>query len=44
MPHRIRPHARASLRVALSPADWSLVGGYASTQSGITGTFAVPHI
>jgi hypothetical protein len=40
----IRPHARASSRLALSPADWSLTGGYASTQSGITGTHAVPRI
>ncbi|WP_287584463.1 hypothetical protein [Candidatus Borrarchaeum sp.] len=44
MPRRIRPHARASSRLALSLADWSLTGGYASTQSGITGTLAVPSI
>ncbi|WP_287587603.1 hypothetical protein [Candidatus Borrarchaeum sp.] len=44
MPRWIRPHARASSRLALSPADWSLTGGYTSTQSGITGTLAVPRI
>jgi len=44
LPSWIRPHARASSRLALSLADWSLTGGYASTQSGITGTLAVPCI
>ncbi|WP_287584218.1 hypothetical protein [Candidatus Borrarchaeum sp.] len=44
MPRWIRSHARASSRLALSPADWSLTGGYTSTQSSITGTLAVPSI
>ncbi|WP_287582643.1 hypothetical protein [Candidatus Borrarchaeum sp.] len=44
MPSWIRPHTRTSLRLALSRADWSLTGGYTSTQSGITGTLMVPYI